>query len=77
MTRFERKSGIIMGPLGPVIDPSPELRPFWEEFTKDQQRVIQLKDIDMKIRDVEYSIESLNIELDRLGNIKSMIKGLK
>ena len=77
MTRFERKPGVIMGRIGPVADPSPEFRPFWEEFTRDQQRVILVKDIDIKIRDVEYNIESLKIELDRLQNIKSMIKGLK
>ena len=77
MRKFDRMPGIIPGIIGPQADPSPEFKPFWEEFTRDQQKVILVKDIDIKIRDVEYNIESLKIELDRLENIKSMIKGLK
>lgn len=60
--------------LGPVADPSPEFRPFWEEFTKEQQIAILVKEIDNKIRVVKFNIESMKLELDRLETIKSMIK---
>jgi len=75
MKKFDRKPGVIMELWGPVADPSPEFIPWWEQFSKEQQRAILVKEIDMKIRNVEFNIESLKLELERLGNIKSMIKG--
>jgi len=61
---------------GPVADPSSEpwIR-WWEEFTKEQRRVIIEKEIDQRIKEIRFRTEALKAELDRLETMKSMIKG--
>ena len=61
---------------GPVADPGPPfLIRWWEEFTKEQRRVIVGKEIEQRIAEVKFGIESLKAELSRLETMRSMIKG--
>jgi len=58
-----------------ALDPSPDPWYWWEEFTKEQRRVIIEKEIDMKIKVVQFRMDTMKLELERLQTMKSMMKG--
>lgn len=67
-------TGRIIELWGPVADPAPWFHRWRELFTQEQQVAVLVKEIDMKIRNTQFAIESLNFELENLESMKSMIK---
>lgn len=60
--------------IGPVADPAPPFRIIWEDLVKEQQLEILVRGIDRKIRQVEFDLKTMTLELEELKNAKSMIK---
>jgi hypothetical protein len=61
--------------IGPVADPAPYLLRRWlEHLAADQIRVVLEKEIDQKINAVKFNIQNLNMELEKLETMKTMLK---